>query len=290
MIDISAVRLSTAGDEAALREIWKVAFGDNDDFIDRFMSEVYEYGMASVAERDGEVVSAIYLFRDTELIMPDGKAIPAPYCYTLGTLREHRGHGLGAAVSEHIMQKAMRGAPMVALVPAESSLYDWYAETFGLYPMSEARKINRLSSELPPVPEDSRVHRVDDGSYGRLRELLLKGHCHVKFSPKLLKWYNNYIRADGGGLYLIDLAGDVGCAACEPRNGSLQVKELLLPNGDPLAALSLLAEEMRCDSVTALSPVFFPGEGKIRDFAVARARDSIALPEKSSIWWGLAFD
>lgn len=289
-MEISAARPSRPGDESALKEIWKVAFGDDDEFIDRFMAEVYTPGTASVAEMDGNVVSAIYLLTGTAMVMPDGKAVPAPYCYTLGTLREYRGHGLGASVSEHIMRAAMKSAPMVALVPAETSLYSWYAETFALYPVSELREASFSVSDLAERPEKTRVHRVDHESYGRLRELMLGGKCHVRFSPMLLSWYDHYIRASGGGLYLLDIDGNAGCAACEVGDGHLSVKELLFPRGNFRGALSALAGELKCSSLTVRTPVFFPGEGQTRDCAVARFAEGFSLPEKSSVWWGLAFD
>lgn len=289
-MDFTAARPSKTGDEAALKEIWKVAFGDDDEFIDRFLKEVYTPGMASVAEMDGNVVSAIYLFRGTSLVMPDGRAIPAPYCYTLGTLREYRGHGLGAAVSEHIMRSAMESAPLVALVPAESSLYGWYAATFGLYPISELREAETEVSGLGEFCGKTRVHRVDAESYGKLRELMLKGHCHVRFSETLLEWYDHYIRADGGGLYLLDIDGSAGCAACEKSGDKLLIKELLLPHGSYVGALHALTDELSCTELTVRTPVFFSGEGQVRDCAVARLADGFSLPEKSSIWWGLAFD
>lgn len=288
-MELSAARPSKKGDEAALKEIWKVSFGDDDGFIDLFMQAVYEPGIASVAERCGQVVSAIYLLWGTELIMPDGSALPAPYCYTLGTLREHRGYGLGAAVSEHIMQGAMEKAPMVTLVPAQESLYGWYSATFGLEPVSMAREGFLSGDELPQMPV-GRVHRVDAASYCRLRELVLSGRCHIRFSEKLLEWYNRYISVSGGALCLIDLDGNVGCAACEVNDGELFVKELLLAQGDESQALSLLANEFSITCVRFRAPVFFCGGGSERNFAVARISPKLELPEPRNIWWGLAFD
>jgi hypothetical protein len=289
-MDISAARPSRSGDEPQLKEIWKHAFGDDDSFIDLFMDELYKPGMASVAEMDGKVVSAIYLFRGTALVMPDGKAVPCPYCYTLGTLSDYRGHGLGAAVSEHIMRSAMDEAPMVALVPAQQSLYKWYADTFRLYPISACRENEIPAPDGSCVPPESRVHRVDSASYGKLHELMLTGQCHIRFSPELLEWYGKYIRRDGGGLYLVDIGGDVGCAAVEKDGDGLFVKELLLPHGNENAALSLLCTKLKADKVKYRTPIFFPGEGAERNFAVARTDGKIALPEKETIWWGLAFD
>ncbi len=289
-MDVSAVRPSRPGDEPALKGIWKAAFGDDDEFIDRFMAEVYTPGNASVAEMDEKVVSAIYLLTGTAMVMPDGKAFHAPYCYTLGTLPEYRGHGLGASVSEHIMRSAMSSAPMVALVPAEPSLYGWYADTFALYPISELREASFVVSELAERPEKARVHRVDNKSYVRLRELMLGGKCHIRFSSLLIGWYDHYIRAAGGGLYLLDIDGNAGCAACEIEDGHLSVKELLFPRGNFRNALSALAGEFKCSTMTVRSPVFFPSEGQTRDCAVARLAAGFSLPEKSSVWWGLAFD
>lgn len=289
-MDFSAARPSRIGDEAALKDIWKVAFGDDDEFIDRFMAEVYRPGSASVAEVDGKVVSAIYLLTGTALVMPDEKAVAAPYCYTLGTLHEYRGHGLGAAVSEHIMRSAMELAPLVALVPAEPSLYRWYAETFALYPISELREASMPVSELAECLENTHVHRVDPESYSKLRELMLAGKCHVRFSFDLLNWYDHYIRKTGGGLYLLDVGGNAGCAACEIDGELLSIKELLLPRGSFRGALSALAGKFKCSKLTVRTPTFFAGEGQTRDYAVARLADGFSLPDKSNIWWGLAFD
>jgi hypothetical protein len=41
-------RPSRPGEEAALRQLWKLVFGDSDAFLDRFFSLVYTPGMAWV--------------------------------------------------------------------------------------------------------------------------------------------------------------------------------------------------------------------------------------------------
>lgn len=288
MDNSSAARLSRAGDEQALAGIWQESFGDDMPFISRFMEMVYEPGMASVAELEGEPVSAIYLFEDVWLVDEDGETVPAPYCYTLGTLKKARGRGLGAAVSEHIMHRAMETAPLVALLPAEGSLYGWYARTFGLEPISQTREQTLTLSELPEGT--AAAHRTVAASYARLRELMLQGKPHARFGGKLLAWYDDYIRAENGGLYLLEDDGAVGCAACEVEGDTLFIKELLMPGCEPWRAAAKLAQISGKEKLVLRTPLFFPGDGPVRDFAVARCREGFTLPPKEELWWGLAFD
>lgn len=124
------IRGSMRGDEAALKHIWKTVFGDNDELIDTFFSTLYAPGIAVVAVKDGEIVSAGYgipgaMARDYKFT----------YIYAMATLPEHRSHNLAHLVGRTLIGRAFAdGADAVTTLPADEGLSHWYESSLGMTP------------------------------------------------------------------------------------------------------------------------------------------------------------
>ncbi len=63
------VRPSVPEDVPAQRELWKLAFGDSDQYIDNFYNTYYRPERVVVLEEDGAVRSMTAWF-DTTLVLP----------------------------------------------------------------------------------------------------------------------------------------------------------------------------------------------------------------------------
>ena len=200
MEGISSVRRSRPGDETGLRALWKLGFGDGDEFLDVFFGEVYTVGSAAVAEEDGQIVSAAY-------VVPFGDK---RYIYAVATHPDFRGRGYGRAVT----LAAADGKPAY-LCPADPGLRDWYISVTDAVPAS--RRWALIAPQyLRSIPREEYVRR---------RESILAGTPHPEYPPAILDLFQL-----NGDFY--EYTNDGGGICAVEKNGA--VAELLppLPGGD----------------------------------------------------------
>lgn len=106
-----------------LRKLWKEAFGDTDIFLDSFFSTAFSPKRCRCVFENNIPLAALYWF-DCEY-----SGQPLAYLYAIATAASHRGQGLCKQLMENT-QKHLKnlGYSGALLVPAESSLFDFYKE------------------------------------------------------------------------------------------------------------------------------------------------------------------
>jgi GNAT superfamily N-acetyltransferase len=280
-------RPSRPGDETALRHIWKAAFDDPDSFIELFFHQFYTPGMASVAEVNGEPVSAGYTFSGLSLSGPGLAPTVCSYGYSIGTLPEYRGQGLGGAVTRWMRDRALQeGHGTLCLSPAEAGLRDWYARIAGGTTAFWIRQLCFSRDVLPPPPRCG-TEPLSPGAYGVLREQLLADMPHMRFPELLLKFQDAICRLSGGGLYAL---GGFGCAIVEYAGTQALVKELLLPRGGLYAALSLLAQLRPVEELVVRIPCSELEPAAAQPSVMALCQNSDCCFTKPPSYWGPVFD
>lgn len=104
-----------------LRGLWKQAFGDGDEFLDRFFATGFSPRRCRCATVEGALVAAVYWL--------DGQCGERrlAYLYAVATDRAYRGRGIcrGLLADVHGLL-AQRGYDGVMLVPGEPGLWDMY--------------------------------------------------------------------------------------------------------------------------------------------------------------------
>ncbi len=116
----TAVRMHA--DEIEVKELWREAFGDGDDFIDTFIMRFYSRRRAFVARREGRLAGMVHRvpFR-TEL----GRT---GYLYGVATAREFRGQGIATQLIEEAIRRSREeGFDALMLIPADAALRRFYA-------------------------------------------------------------------------------------------------------------------------------------------------------------------
>jgi len=94
---VLTVRPSVPEDVPAQRELWKLAFGDSDQYIDNFYNTYYRPDRVVVLEEDGAVRSMTAWF-DTAFVLPGQGEYRAAYLYAVATHPACRGRGLAGAL------------------------------------------------------------------------------------------------------------------------------------------------------------------------------------------------
>lgn len=223
------VRPSAPEDVPAQRELWKLAFGDSDSYIDNFYNTYYRPERVVVLEEGGAVRSMTAWF-DTTFVVPGQGEYRAAYLYAVATHPDCRGQGLAgkllAGADEYFRSL---GIPAVTTVPAEPSLHNFFGangfrecfRVLGTY--LERRELEQVS--LPPL---GLFRPATPEEYGRVREEFLKDIPHISYPADALAYQAGCCALGDGGLFVGDTPTGPACLCAErAEEDFVIVKELL---------------------------------------------------------------
>ena len=222
------------------KELWKLAFGDEDAYINYF----YDHGDLSqvlLLLEDGVVWTMAALFPVT-LSLPEGGSASSAYIYALATHPDARKRGYGRFLLSYIdFYLKEKGTDCVTIVPAEPSLHKFFATT-GLTECFALRKVELLPGMIgAPAPEDG-LEPASPAEYDALREGLLAGSLHISYGEGLIAYQRGLSQMAQADLYRLTVGGETGVAAAEYLDEeTVMVKELLLPHKAMAGGAALLA-------------------------------------------------
>ena len=249
------IKSPKAADMPGLRELWKEAFGDTDEFLDRFWHTAYSPERCRCIQTEDKIVAALYWF-DCEC---RGKRVA--YLYAVATAPEFRGQGFCKKLMEqtHIQLKAA-GYSGAVLVPGSQTLFSYYRR-LGYQVCGTIKEWYCEASE-----QTISLRRIDSAEYSRLRRQMLPEGAVLqeKESEAFLQTQAELYAAQG-----ILLA-----ARCQ--EDTLFAVEYL---GDENAAAGIV-KTLNC------TKGIFRGPGEGKDFAMYLPLDGAKPPE----YFGLAFD
>lgn len=112
-----------------LIDLWRLCFGDSEDFIRLFFDRVYREENALTLEREGRILCALHIVPYRMLVA--GHEWSLAYVCGVATWPEYRRRGLmGQLMRQAIDVMAGRGYDLTALIPATPALFEYY-RTFG---------------------------------------------------------------------------------------------------------------------------------------------------------------
>lgn len=220
------VRPSVPEDVPAQRELWKLAFGDSDSYIDNFYRTYYRPERVVVLEEDG-IVRSMTAWFDTAFAVPGQGEYRAAYLYAVATHPGCRGRGLaGRLLAGADGYFRSLGIPAVTTVPAEPSLHNF----FGANGFRECFRLlgGTLRREEIPLPPSNVLRPASTVEYGRAREVLLKDIPHIVYPEDALAYQAGCCALGDGGLFVGKTEVGPVCLCAERAEEDLViVKELL---------------------------------------------------------------
>ena len=129
------------------KELWKLAFGDEDDYIDYFFAHGEESQVLVLLE-DGVVYTMVALF-PVAIALPGGRTASSAYIYALATHPDARKKGFGRYILSYVdFYLKERGADCVTSVPAEVSLHKFFGTTGFSECFTSASKLFNVISNI----------------------------------------------------------------------------------------------------------------------------------------------
>ena len=229
------VRPSVPEDVPAQRELWKLAFGDGDDYIDNFYRTCYRPERFLVLEEEG-AVRAMTAWFDTTFVVPGRGEYRCAYLYAVATHPDCRGRGLaGRLLAGADDYFRVLGIPAVSTVPAEPSLHDFFGRN-GFRECFTLCQGTLSPAEISPPSWDNPLRPAAPEEYGAVRERLLAELPHIAYPEEALAYQAGCCALSGGGLFVGEAEGGPLCACAEgDGQGLIVYKELLGGSGLRLA-------------------------------------------------------
>ncbi|MGM9613928.1 MAG: GNAT family N-acetyltransferase [Oscillospiraceae bacterium] len=281
MID-DRIRSWKKEDRPQLRALWKLAFGDSDEYIDCFFKKFLRKDACVVAEADGKVVSAMYILPGGTFNPYRENRLTAGYTYALATLPEYRGQGIGRAVYRAASDRALETADAAAVLPAERSLYPFYENASGAKPLSYVREARLTRDTLSGTAPCDAVP-VPALRYAGMREELLGRMPHVTFPMEF------FDLMEVTGMEFFVLANSL--AAVETDDGGVcHIRELLAPGEDVLRSVAGISRKCPAGEYIVRTPLFFDGPGESRPYVLAAMNRTLSYPMPNDLWWGFGLE
>lgn len=273
------LRISHHRDLPRLRELWQLAFGDEEDYMDGFFHGYWQPERVLVLEEAGRV-QAMTAWFDMPVVTGDGCRYPAAYLYAVATHPDCRGRGLAHKLLAFAGQwLAQRGFACLTTVPARPDLHPFFASNGFLEGYTLAR-----AGLVPGAGPCAGLAEVEPEQYNALRRAFLSGRGYVDYSREAMAYQQGACRLSGGGLYRVDGAG---CACVEMSGDTAFIKELLVDPERVAPAVNALAARHPAERYQLRTP--WPGPGERVPFAMYRwlADGGEIGPDD---YLGLAFD
>ena len=168
------IRYAEQKDIPELKSLWKVCFGDSDEYIDNFFECLFDAKNTIVAKIDKRVAGVTYM------IPAKLKECDFMYGYAIGVLPEFRGQSLCKKMLEFIKDLAETEDFIFGLHPANEKLEQFY-QKIGLKPMYSLKEVV-LDENLPDA--ECEISDITAEEIVKMR----KNHF-----PELVEWDENVI-------------------------------------------------------------------------------------------------
>lgn len=172
-------------DIPALKEIWRQAFNDENDFINAFFSLAFSENRALIAEIDDSVASMLYWF---DFNFNDKKVA---YVYAVATLKDFRKKGLCnalmTALHKHLKALGYIGA---SLVPTNETLFNFYGK------MGYITCIYNDEDTVIAKEGNVSFNEISIEEYFTLRKKYLPENCIRQNNNEFLKYQTTFYKGE----------------------------------------------------------------------------------------------
>ena len=281
-----------------LKQMWQVCFEDDEQSVDFVFANLLGPMQMLVEVDKGGAPIAMLNWKLLSFTTPERKLTGA-YIYGIGTLPEHRGKGISTALigkAHEILEK--EGAALACLVPAQASLFDFYAARgFDTRFYYKAARMERSQIPQPKVEGVLSAGAMED--FAQLRSAwFVTRSLFGAWDASYLRYVGRECSFYGGEVLRFSCAGSVGYAVCYPReDGTLVIKEAVVAPEHIGVLLSALNARYRMKRYEMRLPADFvtPREWgiEILPFGMIKWYDKASAPsdaQGAAPWFAFGLD
>ena len=291
------IRVSQKSDIHRLKELWKICFGDDDNYINLFFDNKHEGKKTLLSIYDGEIAAMLTMI-PMNIILDGNKSFKTAMIYAVGTDPKYQGKGLSTELMNYSNKYLLdNNIDMSILVPAGERLFKFYGKqgyVNGFYikecilkdeDIVKGREVDLYSNIISATTEE----------YNQVRNNQLKGRLYISYGDEEIAYQKKLSKESGVDIYIINVGKVKGCAAIERINeDKIMIKELLLPEDMIHEGISQIAKLLSAKEYILRIPAYM-GEklgGSVRAFGMIRFHKElgIKLSSEDLAYLGLAYD
>ncbi|MDL2312715.1 GNAT family N-acetyltransferase [Bacteroidales bacterium OttesenSCG-928-B11] len=245
------IRWATHCDIPAAKKLMQDVFHDNDLFLNIFFDCFFDHNLLLGIKND-QVVSMAFLLPAQMIIHQKNTNIS--YLYACATAESERGNGWMRAIIDHAWDTSCRnGEAGLFLLPAEKSLYDYYAKLdfhdFFYYD-EDIYDFNNNISESSPCFQ---LAPLNAEQYNHHRRQLLKTEYAIHYPTRHFQFAEKENTNPDAGFYQLSLHGESAIFYGIIENNHLNIGELL-GSIDSNAIAPFLSHHFQVTQITLIKP------------------------------------
>jgi ribosomal protein S18 acetylase RimI-like enzyme len=298
------MRIATTGDLERLKLIWKLCFGDEDQYIDTYFNCRNWKEETAVLLKDGQIVSMLSMI-PADIVFEDGTRQKSAMIYGVATHPDYQKLGLADELMRFCNQYlASREIETTFLVPAGECLFRFYekrgyGEAFYLC----QRELTGIQARKLEVPDrlSLKFCVAEPGEYNAARRRFLTGSAHIDYRDEEIRHQKRISNQSGGDLYLIQREGAavidgkdsiIGCAIIERSSELTVIKELLAEEQFLASAVKHIGGMSPADRYLVRTPAFSGRSlgGTVSAFGMLRRNNGERKLPSNQAYLGIAFD
>ena len=217
---------ATYGDEAQLRGLWKLVFGDGDRFLESFFGNLFQPGECLVTRSWGQITAMLFMLP----CVWSGRTGDRPmrYIYACATHPDHRRRGLMGELLKAAAGYGAQNGLELSLVP-EDHLWEYY----GRFGFTERTYLYMRKYPAPAAAKDASVWR-SVAEHGDAPALLYDLRTHFWQGKNAVLWPEAHLKvalgeifAQGGDFLAMKTGGGLppGYALAVPAGGTVNIIE-----------------------------------------------------------------
>lgn len=291
---MSEVRLANEGETDRLKEIWKLSFGDANDYVNWYFAHLYRKDKTVLVVDEGVIVSMLTMM-PLKLALPAGRKLDCVMLYAVATHPNYRKRGFAnllTSFTNRYLQKL--GIALSLLVPAKEELFAFYYKQ-GYQDGFYLRETVLAREEIAALSATGRgsIRPLAPAEYNRIRNEQLHNRVYIEYGTQEIAYQKKLSCLSGADIYAFDSQDTRGCMAVERTRDKAIIKEILVPAPCINTAVQEIAQQIEAKEYVVRMPVWLKPAwaGPVRPFGILKILgDTIKTESEDWGYLGLAFD
>lgn len=297
-VKMSEIRLAKKGEIARQKEIWKLCFGDSDQYIDFYYTNRYEEDETALFLQGGEILSMLTML-PIKIVTTDQRRLHSTMLYAIATHPKYQHKGFATKLIDFAQEyRRNMGDACAVMVPSGQQLFAFYRHQ-GYKDGFYIREVSFTRKGLETIARGEscacNIAGIAPQAYNLRRDKVLSGKLYIAYSDRDMAYQVKLSKRSGANIYGLEIEGIQGCAIIERLNSDrVFIKELLMADEFLPMAVKHIAQIFPAQEYILRTPAFLGQQmpGSIRPYGMIRVNpenDFEITPENLG-YLGLAFD
>ena len=262
---LDEIRFAKKDDKEDIVRLWHDVFGDSGEYINRFLNKYDALKYALIVSKP--IKAALFML--PVKLCCKGQALDGRYIYAVMTDKNYRSQGLCSQLMQRAHEMvAENGEHFCVLVPAERTLFDFYAK-FGYSDKGLKLKSERIAfDDMENTPFD--VCECGFEEFVKMRDEYFSKKAYFKWDKTALSYNFDEIKLSNGKILKISSPKDEFYAVCYKRDKDILIRESSISEKEKNTAVQAVMNYFKNEENDDVLSCEIISEGTKRPYAAAK--------------------